>query len=345
MSLALAPIDFDLPTENVATEPAEMRGLSRADVRLMVVKKRQGAITNSAFTDLAAHLAPGDVLVVNDSATLPAAVAAIDPPEVLVHFASPFEAGLWSVEVRRATGDGGSARIRQFTEGPVALPGGVDVHLLAPHQGSARLWVAAVDGVDDVVTYLADHGAPIRYVPGHAVPLTAYQTIFAGEPGSAEMPSAGRPFTDRLVTELIGAGVTVVPLTLHSGVSSYEVGETPSDERYSVPEHTATVVNALRRAGGRVIAVGTTVVRALEAVVDRRGVIHPGSGITDVVVGGHRGVSSVDGLITGWHEPRSSHLSLLEAFLDRVTLGAVYDEAVSAGYQWHEFGDSMLILP
>ena len=345
MSLALAPIDFELPTENVATEPAELRGKSRADVRLMVVRKRQGTITNSLFPGLGHHLEPGDVLVVNTSATLPAAVPATEPRGMLVHFASPLRAGLWSVELRRATGDGGSAPLREIGRPVIALPDGVTVDLLAHHQDSIRLWAAAIDGTDDVVKYLDEYGAPIRYVAGDPVPLAAYQTIFAGEPGSAEMPSAGRPFTDRMVTELIGMGITIVPIVLHSGVSSYEIGETPSDERYVVPEHTATVVNALRSAGGRVIAVGTTVVRALETVVDRRGFLHPGSGSTDVLITDRTVVKGVDGLLTGWHEPRSSHLSLLEAFLDRRTLGRVYDEAISAGYKWHEFGDSMLILP
>lgn len=345
MTLALAPIDFDLPAQNVATEPAELHGASRSDVRLMVVRKGEGTITNSVFAELGSHLAPGDVLVVNTSATLPAAVAATQPPNVLVHFASPFGAGLWSVELRQATEDGGSAPLRDIGQRVITLPDGLAVNLLTHQKGTERLWVAAIDGVDDLVEYLGRRGEPIRYVPGRPVPVTAYQTIFAREPGSAEMPSAGRPFTDRMVTELVASGVAIVPVVLHSGVSSFEIGETPSDERYSVPDHTATVMNALRGSGGRVIAVGTTVVRALETVVDRRGLIHPGSGTTDVLISGRRGVSAVDGLVTGWHEPRSSHLSLLEAFLDRFTLAAVYDEAVAAGYKWHEFGDSMLILP
>ena len=136
----------------------------------------------------------------------------------------------------------------------------------------------------------------------------------------------------------------ISPLLLHTGVSSLEGGERPYPERYDVPESTASLVNAVRHHGGRVIAAGTTVVRALATVTDDHGVVHPGHGWTDVVVSPERGVPSVDGLLTGWHEPESSHLMMLESFADLDMLATAYRSALDGGYLWHEFGDSHLIL-
>jgi S-adenosylmethionine:tRNA ribosyltransferase-isomerase len=175
--------------------------------------------------------------------------------------------------------------------------------------------------------------------------IDSYQTIFAREPGSAEMPSASRPFTPEVVTDLVSRGVSVAPLLLHTGVSSLEGGERPYPERYRVPESTAFAVNDARRHGGRVIAAGTTVVRALATVTGEHGVVHPGEGWTEVVVTPDAPVRSVDGLLTGWHEPESSHLLMLEAFAGSHALSRAYRTALDLGYRWHEFGDSHLILP
>jgi S-adenosylmethionine:tRNA ribosyltransferase-isomerase len=191
--------------------------------------------------------------------------------------------------------------------------------------------------------YLAAHGRPIRYgyVP-RPWPLEAYQNAYALEPGSAEMPSAGRPFTPELITRLVAGGVQVAPLVLHTGVSSPERGEPPFPERYRVPAETAAAVNA---AHGRVVAVGTTVVRALETVAAPDGTVAPGAGWTRLVIGPERGLRAVDGVITGWHEPEASHLDLLHAAAGDALLRTSYAEALVHGYRWHEFGDSHLILP
>ena len=176
-------------------------------------------------------------------------------------------------------------------------------------------------------------------------PIDAYQTVFALEPGSAEMPSAGRPFTTGLVTALVARGILVAPLTLHTGVSSPELGEPPFPERYRVPETTARLVNAVHEWGGRVIAVGTTVVRALESVADPDGTVSGGSGQTALVVTPERGLRTVDGLLTGWHEPEASHLLMLEAAAGPELLDRSYRAAAERGYLWHEFGDIHLVLP
>jgi S-adenosylmethionine:tRNA ribosyltransferase-isomerase len=347
MTVLARSIEFDLPDANVAGTPAERRGSGRDDVRLMVTHRGTGSIEHGPFSAIGRHLLPGDALVVNTSGTIPSAVDgwSADGTRVRVHFASPLPGGLWAAEVRTPTGDGGTIPGPDWGPRSLRLAGGAVVHLLARNTTSSRLWHVEVDGVTDVVSYLFAHADPIRYVPGPVVPIEDHQTIFSTEPGSAEMPSAARPFTAALVTQLISQGVVVLPVTLHAGVSSYEEDEWPGDERYQVPEHTATVVNALRDAGGRVIAIGTTVVRALETVTDARGVVHPGRGTTDTVVTPVTGLRAVDGLLTGWHEPRSSHLTMMEAFLERESLDRVYREALDNGYLWHEFGDLLLILP
>jgi S-adenosylmethionine:tRNA ribosyltransferase-isomerase len=228
----------------------------------------------------------------------------------------------------------------------VTLPGDTEVELVAPYAGGTRLWLSRVSGPLPLREFLAAHGHPIRYgyVP-REWPLEHYQTVFATEPGSAEMPSAGRPFTTELITALAARGVLIAPLTLHTGVSSLERGESPYPERYAVPEATARLVNAVRWWGGRVIAVGTTCVRALETVAAEDGTVAAGEGWTRLVVTPERGLHAVDGLITGWHEPEASHLQLLEAVAGPELLAASYAEALGHGYLWHEFGDSHLILP
>jgi S-adenosylmethionine:tRNA ribosyltransferase-isomerase len=228
----------------------------------------------------------------------------------------------------------------------IALVGGeAELELVAPYASGSRLLLARFAGPSTVERYLDDHGEPIRYgYIGRQWPLTAYQNVYAIAPGSAEMPSAGRPFTARLMTELSARGVAGTPITLHTGVSSPERHEPPFPEQYEVPASTARLVARTRAAGGRVIAVGTTVVRALETVARPDGTLAPGSGWTGLVIDSARGVGVVDGLITGWHEPRASHLQMLAAIAGDELLAHSYSAALGCGYLWHEFGDSHLIL-
>jgi S-adenosylmethionine:tRNA ribosyltransferase-isomerase len=265
-----------------------------------------------------------------------------------LHFSTSLPAGLHLVELREPHG----AASVPFTGGApgqrLLLPGAAEVELLARWSGGNRLWVANVDlpSSQDLVSYLRAEGHPIRY--SHITrpwPLSAYQTTYGAEPGSAEMPSAGRAFTPEVFTALITRGVAVAPITLHTGVSSPEADEAPYPEPYRVPPSTAALVNHTKSRGGRVIAVGTTVVRALETVADDTGTAHPGQGWTELVVTPARGVRVVDGLLTGWHEPRASHLALVETVAGRDLLERSYAAAVDNGYRWHEFGDLHLVLP
>jgi S-adenosylmethionine:tRNA ribosyltransferase-isomerase len=342
------PLDFQLDSAHIAREPAERRWGSRADVRLMV-SPGEDEPRHAAFADLSELLAPGDLVVVNNSATVPAAIDATldDGRQIVVHVSTELPGGLWMVEPRQPIVGGATAPLRlDARPWQVRLAGDTQLQLLRPAPGSQRLWLATVPDDVDLVGSLWCSGRAIRYgyVPGD-LPIEAYQTVFALEPGSAEMPSAARPFTDEIVTSLVRRGIGIAVITLHTGVSSLEGHELPYPERYDVSAGAGAIVNATRAAGGHVIAVGTTVVRALESTVDRNGTVHPGSGWTDVVVTPERGATAVDGLLTGWHEPAATHLAMLEAVAGRDALTIAYRAAWQQGYLWHEFGDSHLLLP
>jgi S-adenosylmethionine:tRNA ribosyltransferase-isomerase len=387
-----ATLDFVLPPEREAHEPPEARGVGRDGVALMVSRRASGEISHHALGDLPALLLPGDLIVVNTSATLPAAVAVSRGPVtggqlrsgLAVHFSTPLPGGDWLVELRAAQDEttapyGGGSAGQQ-----VELPGGAVLTLGTRFTG--RLWRARLSTA--VVPYLLRHGDPIRYsYVRRPWPIEAYQTVFGTRPGSAEMPSASRPFTPEIVTRLVARGITFAPLTLHSGVSSLEGDEDPYPEPYDVPPATARLVNLTRHHGGRVIALGTTVVRALETAarapetaarapetaarapetaarapetaarapetaawapaLSARPIVSPAAGWTEHVVAPEpcRRLLAVDGLITGLHEPRSSHLRMLAAFAGQDLLSRCYAAAIDHGYLWHEFGDLHLLLP
>jgi S-adenosylmethionine:tRNA ribosyltransferase-isomerase len=336
--------DFDLPETLEAHEPPEARGLARDGVRLLV--GAGDGVSHHVFTDLPDLLRPGDVLVVNTSATIPAAVA-IPGTGLTMHLSTERPDGDWLIELRR---NANKATLRYGGGEPgqrYALPGNAHVTLLEPYTRQ-RLWISHLDTGEhgSVAEFLRMHGRPIHYgyVPG-TWPLEAYQTVFATQPGSAEMPSAARPFSDRLVTRLVSAGVRFAPLLLHTGVASPEAHERPYPEWFSVPPTTARLVTDTHAAGGRVIAVGTTAVRALESAVDGAGIVRPASGWTEMIITPERGVRCVTGLLTGFHEPRASHLDMLAAITPVELLQRCYAAAVDAGYLWHEFGDVNLLLP
>ena len=327
-----------------AREPAELHGHGRDDVRLLVAHV-DGFIARARFAELPELLEPGDLLAINTSATLPAALPVRSPePGLRLHLSSPVPDradGAWLVELRR-----GGERFEGGDEGDVLLlPAGASAVLLERSPGG-RLWLASLRLPAAVPHYLARHGEPIRY--GHAAqewPLERYQTVYANAPGSAEMPSAGRAFTPELVTQLVAGGIDVAPLVLHTGVSSLEAGETPHAEWYRVPRFTAERVNLARALGGRVIAVGTTAVRALESAAAPDGGVHAREGWTDLVIEPDTPIRAVDGLLSGFHDRDSSHLAMLEAIAGADLLERSYEEAAGAGFLRHEFGDLHLILP
>jgi S-adenosylmethionine:tRNA ribosyltransferase-isomerase len=379
----MAAASVEDPTFLEATEPPEARGLSRDAVRLLVSDVRRDTIEHARFRDLPQFLAPGDLLVVNTSGTRNAALpASTETGELFeLHLSTQLPGGFWTVELR-VRGPVASLPYRSAHAGlTLLLPAGGRAMLLAPYPAGerhdrtqrsgldspSRLWLAVIRLPGPADPYLDRHGFPIRYryVP-EPWPGSMYQTMFASEPGSAEMPSAGRPFTPDLVARLTARGVQIAPLLLHTGVASLEDHEPPYEELYRVPRDTAERVNEARLDGHRIVAVGTTVVRALETVTDDRGTAHPGEGWTGLVVTPERRLRCVDALITGLHEPRATHLAILAAVVtaaDRhpsridsalasgtrkysapqTHLDRAYAEARREGYLWHEFGDSHLL--
>ena len=361
---AHVPLHFDLPSELEAGEPPEARGLGRDEVRLMVSYLGNDRVVHSRFTNLPDFLNAGDTLVINTSGTMNAALPAwyTDGTPVTVHLSTHLPAELWVVELRSSPDnepvlDGKSGMV-------LTLPEGASIVLQTPYLsekrnqigGNNRLWVSTLDLPVSLNEYLERHGSPIRYsYVRESWPSSYYQTVYATEVGSAEMPSAGRAFTPELITRLVAKGVRILPLLLHTGVASLEDDEPPYEEFYRVSPETAAAVNAARETGRRIVAVGTTVVRALETVTDRDGVTHPGEGWTDLYITPERGIRSVNAMLTGLHEPRSTHLSMLEALTGstspcslpttgREHLEIAYSEALDRGYLWHEFGDLHLIL-
>jgi S-adenosylmethionine:tRNA ribosyltransferase-isomerase len=379
-------VDFALPPALEAHDPPETRGVPRDAVRLLVSRRSTGEISHHGFREFPGLLLPGDLLVVNNSGTLPAAVPLDEG--LTVHFSTQLPDGTWLVELRRAFDHNGSGS----TPTEIHLPAGAVLTLLSPvtttsstaasvselrgrlaaeaqrasrpgesvtasnHRQAGglggvvftpqkiRLWRARLSVA--VLPYLRKHGTPIRYsYVTEPWDIESYQTVFARVPGSAEMPSASRPFTPAVVTDLVSRGVLIAPLTLHTGVSSLEADEDPYPEPFDVPPATARLVNLVRRSGGRVIAAGTTVVRALESAVSDSGLVVPTTGWTSHVVTPETGVRVVDGLLTGLHEPRSSHLRMLTAFAGQSLLSACYEQAIRSAYLWHEFGDVHLLLP
>ncbi|GAA1223031.1 S-adenosylmethionine:tRNA ribosyltransferase-isomerase [Kitasatospora nipponensis] len=347
--------DFTVPPELSAHAPAEARGLTRDGVRMLVGHGDPVRAEHRSFADLPNVLAPGDLLVVNNSATLPAALPATLPDgrPVVLHLsgAHPDPRGAHLVELRRPAGAaGGAAEYLAPADSPaepglrLRLPAGGEAVLTAPY--TARLWHARLTTPGPLTGYLARYGKAIRYgYVDRDWPISAYQTVFAAEPGSSEMPSAARPFTPQLVSALVARGILIAPITLHTGVASPEAHEAPYAEWFRVPAATARLVEHVRGSGGRVVAVGTTAVRALESAVGPDGRARAAEGWTDLVITPERGVRLVDGLLTGWHEPEASHLLMLEAVAGRPLLDLCYAQALAGRYLWHEFGDVNLLLP
>jgi S-adenosylmethionine:tRNA ribosyltransferase-isomerase len=337
---------FKLPDGLAATAPPEARDLARDGVRLLVAAPAH--IEHARFSDLAEHLSPGDLLVFNTSATVPAAIDAkrVGGRSVVVHVATPTIKGPWVVELRHPDGSGPT---RDGAVGEqLTLAGGLELTLGVPHpdpsDSAPRFWLATAGA--DLLAHLSRWGRPITYeYVRERWPLGDYQTVFGRQPGSAEMPSAGRPFTAERVTELVTRGIMLAPVTLHTGVSSPDAGEPPQPERFHVPVATARLVNHARSHGGRVVAVGTTVTRAIETMAGPDGRVYSGRGVTDLVLGPDRPARVVTGLVTGWHAPEASHLQLLEAVSGVPLVRRAYAAALDAGYAWHEFGDSALFLP
>ena len=317
-----------------------------------MIDRATSQLTHSRFDKIGDFLRPGDLLVFNSSRTLPASLTgcgAAHGPCIELRLAEHLPDDSWLALLLCQQGDPFACGLTPGLE--IELPEGLRATVLARDENIPRLWRLRFSETGaQFIDLLYRHGSPIRYEYVSAPwDLDYYQTVYAREPGSSEMPSAGRAFSWQLLFELRRGGVEVAYLVLHTGLSSYMDDELDrqhpaSEEEYFVSEQTAEKINAAQRRGGRVIAVGTTVVRALESVISPEGVVRPGHGYTRLRITAAHRLRAVQGLITGLHEPEASHLDLLSAFLPVSRIETAYKEAIARGYLWHEFGDLNLIL-
>ena len=340
---AVRPALPALPPALRASRPAARRGVRRDRVRMLVVDRAAGEVRHSRFDRVGDLLEPGDLLVVNSSRVLPSAVLARresgQPVQLRPCVRRPGEWDALAVEVAPP-----HANV-PLREGEALTLGGAVLRVAGRRPDIPLLWRVELGGADDLDLILR-HGEPIRYsyVPA-PVPLDAYQPVYASRPGSAESPSAGLPFSWELLHDLRGRGVGLAELVLHTGLSSYQDDDFDLEHRlfeewFEIGAATAGAVNGARR----VIAVGTTVVRALETAAGEDGRVWPMRGWTRVALGPGSRLRAVDGLLTGMHEPQASHFDLLRAFLPEPLLERAYREAIAAGYLWHEFGDAALVI-
>ncbi len=348
------PFTFVLPPELSAKEPPERRGIRRDQVRLLVINRATGRIAHTRFDKIDNYLRAGDLLVFNSSRTLPASLrgcecSAAHGPCMEVRLAERLPDGSWLALLLCEQGDPFGCGLRagmqlEFAEGLAAA-------VLKRDANIPRLWKLrfSTSGTE-LVDLIYRLGRPIRYEYISAPwDLDYYQTVYATEPGSAEMPSAGRAFTWKLLLDLKRRGIDSAYVVLHTGLSSYMDDELDrqhpvSEEEYFVSRITAGKINRAREKGGRVIAVGTTVVRALESAASKTGSVTEAHGYTRLKIDPQHRLRSVDGLLTGLHEPAASHLDLLSAFLPAEKINTAYHEAIARRYLWHEFGDLNLIL-
>lgn len=360
--VAATPFRFELPDDLLAREPPEKRGLTRDQVRLLAADRATGAVTHARFDHIGEFLRPGDCLVLNASRTLPASLRASvrGGPELLIRLARRNEDDSWSVlpltpEEGPWLGDLTGARLDFAAAGASGDWSATADALNARVEGRDalvdRLWRLRFSRWGArLMESLSRLGNPVRYWYSAAPwDLDFYQTVYAREPGSMEMPSAGRAFSWKVLLDLRRRGIGTAFLVLHAGLSSYlderfDAGHPASVEPYRLEAESAAAINAARERGGRIVAVGTTVVRALETIADASGRVEARTGRTCLRITPGHTLKAVDGLLTGFHEPQASHLDLLSAFMQPERLQGIYAEAIRQGYLWHEFGDANLIL-
>ncbi|ARI77401.1 S-adenosylmethionine:tRNA ribosyltransferase-isomerase [Halobacillus mangrovi] len=331
---------FQIPNHLNAHIPAEQRGLRRDQVKMMVVGIDRKPV-HSRFDLLDQFLNSGDVLVLNKSRTIPPVLRGSQGNNPIeIRLSRKLSTNQWEALVL--------GRVINRKQ-PIYFPDGVTARIAG--MGSERPLVSLTfsETGSSLFSFIYDYGDPIRYeYIDYPWPLDTYQTVYGSVPGSAEMPSAGRAFTWKMIKHLKAKGIKIAFLHLHTGLSYYEDDRWPDPknhpEPYHVPLETVKIIQQAKAARKRIIAVGTTVVRALETSVNEEGNLYESEGNTSLYVDQHYKHAVVDGLLTGFHEPEASHLDMLSSFLPANELLKAYEEALQNNYLWHEFGDMNLLF-
>ncbi len=340
--------NFNLPKILECSTPSEERGIGRDEVKLMISNKYTNEIHHKKFKEIDAFLEEGDVLIVNTSGTMNAALSVELPnsKKGRLHLSTQIASDKHLVEIREVENNE-TKRFHDLEAGEqLQLEHGGKVKLIEPYyenkqdKSHIQLWVVEFDISQDLNSYLEKYGSHIKYFGvDKKYPTEYYQTCFVTEKGSTEMPSAGRAFTPNLITKLIAKGIQFAPILLHTGISSLEANEKPYPEYFSVSQASADVINNAKKNGNRIIAVGTTAIRAIESSLNEENKVIANEGLTDLFVTPERGLKVIDSMITGFHEPKASHLLMMEALVNREHLELCYQSAIKKEYKWHEFGD------
>ena len=336
--------DFYLPPSLNASKPPERRGLRRDQVKMMVLDKLNGNVVHDQFLQIDNYLNAGDILVLNNSRTIPAILKAewnrngkVIGTNVEFRLARKKNDSIWEVLiVSKNVKSGDCFRFSEKLQAKVV--GEV-------FRSPLKMIKFNLEG-KDLYNEIYSMGEPIRYeYIQHPWNLDYYQTVFASQPGSVEMPSAGRAFSWELLLRLQQKGVKLAFLQLHTGLSyllddQYDHSPEEHFEEYSLRQEDIEAIVKAKASGGKVIAAGTTVVRALETAAATSNL----EGWTNLYITSDYKLQLVDGIITGFHEPKASHLDMLAAFVDEKKLFDAYNIAIEQHYLWHEFGDINLII-
>ncbi len=348
------PFHYHLPKNLECSIPTEIRGINRDEVRLMISNISTDNVQHDTFKNIVDYLNEDDVLVVNTSGTIKAAIPAKNKNNTFlqIHLSTQLKNKKWVAELREISENNTQRYFGGQPNEIIELIHGGSIRLIQPYYSNSnqedhlQLWTIELIIEEEVSHYLEKFAQNIQYFNiKKNYPNSFYQTIFAKEFGSAEMPSAGRAFTQNVLDQLEKKGVEIIPILLHTGVASLEMNEKPYEEYFEISKKSATAINNARKKGKNIIAVGTTVIRAIETLTSSQKITSSGKGWTNIFITPERGVNGIDGLITGFHEPKASHLFMLEAITKRKHLEITYHEAVHHKYLWHEFGDLHLILP
>jgi len=351
--MRISDFDYTLPPERIAQSPVEPRDSSR----LLVVRRDTRAFEHRIFHQITEHLLPGDLLVANQSRVLPARLRGVKAEtggqvEVLLLSArGDVGPNCWEALVKPGRRVHAGQQL-SFGEGALLA----DVLETTPSGGRVIRLTAREGTVAEAVERIGVTPLP-PYIHEPLADAERYQTVYARDPGSAAAPTAGLHFTTELLAQVEAMGVGVAYVTLHIGLDTFRPVEKDDlsehvmhSEEIELTEATAARINATRASGGRIIAVGTTSVRTLEAVAQlaaeagAEGVVTPYRGRTRLFITPGYQFRAVDAMITNFHLPRSTLLALVSAFAGREVIARAYEEAIAQGYRFYSFGDAMLLL-